>query len=283
MGHQDRLCVIRKFKSGDEGVIQKIITDATMATVMDFFWAAVLSEIFPQVAVACIGVCFVMFSIPFKICLFSVPVAFIIIYVVIWCAHMFKAMELHSDLNNIRNTYMSDPDCGFWVAEVYDVAEATELDRFMNKQKKVEYQFMTEELFKKKEPDVKNLKCRIVGTVAITKSMQNPNNAWLRRMAVRKEYQRRGIAGNLLEEVINFCTERDYNGIELVTTECHHKARELYYKRGFEAEHTYFKSYFNVRQPMYQFFMNLKKVKDAASSQEESEDEQTQLEDIKLQ
>ncbi|CAL4155996.1 unnamed protein product, partial [Meganyctiphanes norvegica] len=146
----------------------------------------------------------------------------------------------------------------------------------------VEYQFMNEELFIKKEPDVKDLKRRVVGTVAITKSMHNLNNAWIRRMAVRKEYHRRGIASNMLEEVINFCLEHNYDGIELVTTECHHKARELYYKRGFEANHTYYKSYFNVRQPMYQFQMNLKKIKEATSSQEESEDDQSRLEDIKF-
>lgn len=35
------------------------------------------------------------------------------------------------------------------------------------------------------------------------------------------------------------------------------QARELYYKRGFEARHTYFKYYLNIQQPMYLFTMNL--------------------------
>ena len=46
-------------------------------------------------------------------------------------------MELHQDLNNISQTYMSEPDCGFWVAEAYEVSEASELDSTINKSKKV--------------------------------------------------------------------------------------------------------------------------------------------------
>lgn len=47
--------------------------------------------------------------------------------------------------------------------------------------------------------------------------------SWLRRMAVKKAYRRRGIAMRLLDEVIEFCTERCHEGIELITTECHYK------------------------------------------------------------
>lgn len=39
------------------------------------------------------------------------------------------------------------------------------------------------------------------------------------------------------------------------------QARELYYKRGFTADHTYYKYYFNVRQPMYLFSMPLEPPK----------------------
>lgn len=47
--------------------------------------------------------------------------------------------------------------------------------------------------------------------------------AFLRRMAVKRVYRRRGIATRLLDEVIEFCTNRCLEGIELVTTECHYK------------------------------------------------------------
>ena len=44
-----RVILIRRYRSGDEGVIQDIITEATMETVGAFFWGGVLSEVFPQV------------------------------------------------------------------------------------------------------------------------------------------------------------------------------------------------------------------------------------------
>lgn len=48
-----------------------------------------------------------------------------------------QALELHEDLSTISHTYMKDPDCGFWVAEVLELAESTEYDYLMNKTKKV--------------------------------------------------------------------------------------------------------------------------------------------------
>ncbi|XP_042226601.1 uncharacterized protein LOC121869348 isoform X2 [Homarus americanus] len=206
------VCVIRPYRKGDEVTIQEIMTEATMETVGEFFWAAVMSEVFPQVALLAIAVSFIGLGIPFYFCLFGIPVAIIIIYVVIWSAHSFK----------------------------------------------VEYEFLTEAQLEAKDIDLEGQRRHIVGTVAITKSLRGGSKAWLRRMAVKKMYRRRGIAMGLLDEVIQFCTDRCYEEIELITTECHYKARELYYKRGFEARHTYFKYYLNVQQPMYLFSLPLK-------------------------
>ncbi|XP_045603285.1 probable N-acetyltransferase 8B [Procambarus clarkii] len=255
------VCIVRRYRKGDETVIREIITEATMETVSEYFWAAVMSEIFPQVALLTIAISFIGLGIPFYFCLLGIPVAIAFIYAVIWTAHLFKAMELHEDLNNISQTYMSDPDCGFWVAEVLEYSEANELNTLVNKTKKVEYDFLTEEQLDAQGLNFEGRKKHIVGTVAITKSLRGGLKAWLRRMAVRKAYRHRGIAMRLLDEAIQFCTDRCLEGIELVTTECHYKARELYYKRGFEAQHTYFKYYFNVQQPMYLFCLSLKPPK----------------------
>ena len=42
-------------------------------------------------------------------------------------------------------------------------------------------------------------------------------------MAVKKAYRRRGVATRLVDEVIQFCTDQCYEGIELITTECHYE------------------------------------------------------------
>ena len=41
-------------------------------------------------------------------------------------------MELHDDLNNIKNSYLNEPDTCFWVAEVYDNIEAGPLAAELN-------------------------------------------------------------------------------------------------------------------------------------------------------
>ncbi|XP_071543501.1 uncharacterized protein [Panulirus ornatus] len=209
------ICIIRRYRKGDEVSIRELMTEATMETVTDFFWAAVLSEIMPQISLLAIAIAFIGLGIPFYFCLLGVPIAIILIYAVIWCAHLFK----------------------------------------------IEYDFLTEKDLDARGPDLEGRRRHVVGTVAITKSLHGGLKAWLHRMAVKKAYRRRGIAMRLLDEVIQFCTDHCLEGIELVTTECHYKARELYYKRGFEAQHTYFKYYFNVQQPMYMFSLSLKPPK----------------------
>lgn len=255
------ICIIRRYRKGDEVSIRELMTEATMETVTDFFWAAVLSEIMPQISLLAIAIAFIGLGIPFYFCLLGVPIAIILIYAVIWCAHLFKAMELYEELNNISLKYMQEPYCGVWVAEVLEVSEANELNAVVNKTKKIEYEFLTEKDLDARGPDLEGRRRHVVGTVAITKSLHGGLKAWLHRMAVKKAYRRRGIAMRLLDEVIQFCTDHCLEGIELVTTECHYKARELYYNRGFEAQHTYFKYYFNVQQPMYMFSLSLKPPK----------------------
>nr|XP_027232625.1 uncharacterized protein LOC113824076 [Penaeus vannamei] len=230
-GDSAPICIIRPYRKGDEDTIRDIMTEATMETVGEFFWSAVMSEVFPQIVkvgasssffakvqIGCsfvIAFAFIGLGVPFYFCLFGIPVAVGVIYGVIWSAHLFK----------------------------------------------VEYDFLSEEEFHMRNINLDGFRKHLVGTVAITKSQRGGLRAWLRRMAVRKAYRRRGIAMQLLEQAIQFCTDRCHEGIELITTECHYKARELYYKRGFTAEHTYYKYYFNVRQPMYLFAMPLKPPK----------------------
>ncbi|XP_064117545.1 uncharacterized protein LOC135222980 isoform X2 [Macrobrachium nipponense] len=215
--------VIRSYRSGDEAVIRDIITEATMETVGPFFWSGVLSEVFPQVALLVMAFAFIGLGIPFKFCLVGIPVAVLLIYFGVWSAHLFKAMELHQDLNNISQTYLSDPTCGFWVAEAYEVSEASELDITINKAKKIDYDFLRESELDARGVNLNGLKKNIVGTVALTKSLHGGLKAWLRRMAVKKAYRRRGIASRLVDEVVQFCTDKCYEGIELVTTECHYQ------------------------------------------------------------
>jgi len=45
----------------------------------------------------------------------------------------------------------------------------------------------------------------LIGTAAVAKSNWEDNEAWMRRVAVVPQWQRRGIASALVSQVLTFC------------------------------------------------------------------------------
>ena len=89
----------------------------------------------------------------------------------------------------------------------------------------------------------------LVGTIAVTvkrdPDMREPPNsvAQIRRMAVARSCRRRGVGQMLLNEAISHCHRHRYRAVELITSEHHHEARNLYLKRGFQILRTYSTDY----------------------------------------
>lgn len=255
------VCVVRQYSPKDKAAVQDMMGQAIMETVTDYFWAAVLSEVSPQVALLVIAFAFIGLGVPFYFCLLGIPAAVVIIYVVVWAAHMSRVLEVNQELGNIPQLFLQQPSGNFWVAEVMETSEACELDSLINKTKKVEYQFMSEDEARAKQAELEGLKRHVVGMVGVTKSLRGGMRNRLKHLVVKKAYRRRGIAQGLVDEAVQFSTDHCMEGIELVTTECHHKARELFYRKGFEVQHTYYKYYLNVQQPVYLFSLPLKPPK----------------------
>uniref|UniRef100_A0A1B6CGC1 N-acetyltransferase domain-containing protein n=1 Tax=Clastoptera arizonana TaxID=38151 RepID=A0A1B6CGC1_9HEMI len=112
---------------------------------------------------------------------------------------------------------------------------------FLNSDLKTKCTIFRESEFNEKNIDVTKCRKKIVGTIAIVKSQATEGYAWLRRMAVNSNYQKKGIATALISEALHFCCEKKYTGVELVTTECHDNARHLYLKKGFHMKQMYHK------------------------------------------
>ncbi|XP_033099250.1 N-acetylaspartate synthetase-like [Anneissia japonica] len=74
----------------------------------------------------------------------------------------------------------------------------------------------------------------VIGTVAITVKEKQESVAYLRRMAVSREYRRLGIAKRLLKVALEFCESNGYNQVELITTEVQAPAQRLYESFGFQ-------------------------------------------------
>lgn len=157
------------------------------------------------------------------------PIAIGLLYSAIWIGYKIKISIGLSDLNDITNTYLSNPRCGFWVAErvghqdlsndvhiVKETDSAIEVERFIGGQRNG----------------------HIVGFIGILiKDVTNepPESvAALKRMAVCKAARRKGIGSALVDVALEHCAKANYRAIELVTTEHHQAARSLYASKGFE-------------------------------------------------
>ena len=67
--------------------------------------------------------------------------------------------------------------------------------------------------------------------------------ALLKRMAVSKKHQRRGIASAMMDTALDHCRAYKFRAIELITTEHHEAARNLYARKGFELIASYEKNF----------------------------------------
>ncbi|KAJ9599166.1 hypothetical protein L9F63_010343 [Diploptera punctata] len=252
----NQFIIIRDYRPGDELFCREIIKEGTMSTVNTAFFTGLTREITLQIMIFASAIMFIFFGFPFSVCLGSIPAVIILMYIFIWLGHTYKALEMTQDVNNIPRVYMSSEYTGFWVAEVYE-------PYFMTREPhQIKYTVMTERDFRALYPGVSETQHqkKIVGTVAITRSKDSLDKAWLRRMAVNPKYQRKGIASVLTDEAIRFCNEKGYAAIELVTSECHDAARELYLKKGFDLKQMYHKQIFGtiVTIQMYQLILRFR-------------------------
>lgn len=200
--------IVRPWCPKDEMGVWKVLKDGSFSNVRVSF-CLVLKKRVTSVVVVGVGSLALGYSGCFAAALLTVVVTLCGLYTVMW---LITLMYLYGpplwDMKNVAKSYFSDEDSGFWVAE---------------------------------------LEGRVVGTIAIVKRQRgkcarekplgnianDEKVAWLRRMAVLRDCRGRGVAKSLVEMAVQFCESREYDKVELITTEVHQAARKLYEKCGF--------------------------------------------------
>lgn len=195
--------IIRPYSARDKAAVKKVLNEATMSTVHRFAVIAIRRDVVAQSVLIVAAAIFILVDLPLHYSLITFPGTVAFIYLAVWLVHKGKIWTTHADLDKIEHEYQSAEKTGFWVAEEKDSG-------------------------------------MLVGTVAVIvkqdPDMREPPSsvAQIRRMAVSKGFQRRGIGKKLLDTAISHCHRCRFRAIELITTECHIEARNLYLKRGFE-------------------------------------------------
>lgn len=153
---------------------------------------------------------------------------------------------------------MSNAFSCFWVAEAFEPYLTT------RHPKEVHYTVMTEEQFSQANIGVSLQAKKIVGTVGLCKSYRLDRSAWIKRLCVHKQYQRKGIASCLLNAAIQFAIHEGYSCANIVASEYTEEGRELCFKKGFELKQMYHKSILGsyITILMYELTYQIKPTED---------------------
>lgn len=243
--------LIRKYRFGDEKAIIRLVNEGTMVTVNPFFLRAATREMIAQLILMFAAILFIVVGTSLKYSLLAIPITLVTLYIGIYLGHWAKANKTHTDLLNIPAKYLEREKCGFWVAVLLDGNSASSSSS-SSKESFKHYAFVSEDKDASKNDIEKSLfpsNTNLIGTLAIDikedPDMKEPPQsvALLKRMAVNKKHQRRGIASAMMDVALDHCRAFKFRAIELITTEHHEAARNLYSRKGFELIASYEKNF----------------------------------------
>ncbi|KAK6622211.1 hypothetical protein RUM44_002018 [Polyplax serrata] len=249
MAEEDQFVVIRVYQKHDEKECFQLLREGVMSTVQPSFLTALTREVTFQIIITMAAVMFVFIGLSPTICILSIPATVVVIYVSVYIAHVKRASALAFDASDIEKTFLSSKYTCFWVAELYEISSPHKCSKQQNiaiiQQAQLDAILLDDKIYKKK----------IIGIVGVNRCDVMYESAWIRRMTINSKYQQMGIGPALLNEAINFCKNKGYQSIEVVTSECQDGARKLYLQKGFKLRQLYHKSILGplVQVLMYQF------------------------------
>ena len=111
---------IRPFHYGDDAKVKRLLDQAAMSTVWPMFLGFAKREVTSHLILMLAAILFVVVGLQLISSLFAVPIVLLSMAVAIYMGHRIKIALTHADLNDVGQSYQSNPRCGFWVAEVVD-------------------------------------------------------------------------------------------------------------------------------------------------------------------
>ncbi|XP_022795278.1 probable N-acetyltransferase CML1 [Stylophora pistillata] len=193
--------LIREFKDTDLHDCQEIFTNG-----MEQLISLVARVVFPRYIWILLICSFVVFVLTLTFQWIVSVFFFFVVGCVILAALLYSVLYIEcwkyidsclaKDLKDIKKCYMSSEKCRMWVAEWNG---------------------------------------RVVGMVGlIHNTSHKPGVAELQRMSVSPAYRRMGIARKLLDELIKFAKDQQFQKVVLITTNAQTPAIRLYKKYGFK-------------------------------------------------
>ena len=166
------------------------------------------------------------------------------LYIGIYIGHWVKIVKTHGDLDDITKVYLENPRRSFWVAVLTNPEADFKKDYVFHIEDENDDSY-EELMLSSLRPTSKTLLGVLAIDIKLDPDMREPPEsvALLRRMTVHKSHRRRGVGQAMLDVALRHCLDHRFRAIELVTTEHHQAARNLYANRGFEFHGTYDKNF----------------------------------------
>jgi len=228
-----RFVVVRPYIPGDEMECKNIANQSIMSTVQRTFFSALFRETTFQLMIFCAAILFIIVGVPFGYCIMSVPLTALLIYTSVWSVKVVTSMEIQHEISIAKQLYQQSDKTNLFVAEYY--GPMIDIDP------NAEISFIEPSDFPE-DRDISSMKVKIIGYIGFLRNRSKTCGSWLRRLAVDKDFHRKGIATQLLKKATQFCYARGYSAIETCITECQEEGREFLMKSGFEFEQLYHKN-----------------------------------------
>ena len=243
------LILIRKLRAGDEERVQPLLRDAVFSSFWVYFIQMSTREITAQGMLLLAAAIFVGFGWPLHYCLYSIPITAFVVFLIVFLAHWRKYRIQVNELYGKSSKFEKNPKLAFYVAEEVTKLGNSTLERRIGCKKGVEFLVETANS-KLNSRNIPNKNGEIIGTITIeTKhdpDMKEPPESvgWLRRLAVKKGYRRKGIGDGLIDAAIKHCLINNFRAIEASVGQCHETARNLLVRKGFDILQSYRKEVF---------------------------------------
>ncbi|XP_025602370.2 N-acetyltransferase family 8 member 3-like [Athalia rosae] len=227
------IIVIRSYKPSDNLECREIAKESVMSSINTAFVGNLVKEVTFELMILFAALLFIFCGIHFTICLLVVPVVVILTYISTYVSLTARSMEVAQEISNIPKFYLSNPFSGFWVAEAFEPNIMT------SQPKDCYYSIMSENQLQESNIDVSLQSKRIIGTIGLTKSYRVGKSAWIKRLAVKHSYRRKGIGSCLLDTAVQFAINQGYGSVETIASEYTEGGREICLKKGFELKQMY--------------------------------------------
>lgn len=218
---------VRTWRKEDTREAWKVLREGGFSNVWPSFLVALRRPLTVCVTFVLIAVCIATSVNVWKIVMLVVGLFLFLYMCSLAATTYFLYGSNFADMQNVQRVYFESPDHYFWVAEMNGeiVGTIAVVDKQAGGSGSLESRSVIHTDTDKKVYQQRH--------IASGDDVISIKTAWLRRMAVKRKYRGLGIAKQLVSTAIQFCRERDYHFIFLITTEIHQPARALYTSMGF--------------------------------------------------